>query len=91
MRHSEWVDISNADYCQIGRKKFFTGSSNSAPEFCFVVKRNALMVICFAKWNQRVPKMYGFFSVGCLFLFATIVRIHDLSALNLKRHLQEYV
>lgn len=33
----------------------------------------------------------GFFSVGCLFLFATIVRIHDLSALNLKRHLQDYV
>lgn len=32
-----------------------------------------------------------FFFSWLLVFFATIVRIHDLSALNLKRHLQDYV
>lgn len=32
-----------------------------------------------------------FFQLVVCFFFATIVRIHDLSALNFKRHLQDYV
>lgn len=40
--------------------------------------------------SESSQDVWVFFSWLFVF-FATIVRIHDLSALNLKRHLQDYV